>query len=376
VNIDIQKITEGEESVVIRYKDPNPTVNRIIGILKGSDGKLWGRTESGNVSIDLKDILYLETVDDKLFAYTTEVVARIEGSLVSFLNVAKDESFFRCSKSMIINVGKVKALKSLSSNRIDATMEGGEHIMISRRYAVDFRRLLKGDRKMSKVVEIENLTKSYGKSRGVIDVSLSIEEGDIFGFLGPNGAGKSTTIRSMLGFLKINSGSIKILGMDSVKDHEDILKNVGYMPSEAWFYESMKVKDVIRYAADVRGLDCSAEAEKLCERLKVDKEKRIKQLSYGNKKKVSIVCAMQHRPRLFIFDEPTGGLDPLMQRTFFNLVGEYVSGGTTCLLSTHVLTEVNKYCRHAAIMREGRLTMLERVDIDDDTFLKFYEDEQ
>ncbi len=146
MNIDIQKITEGEESVVIRYKDPNPTVNRIIGILKGSDGKLWGRTESGNVSIDLKDILYLETVDDKLFAYTTEVVARIEGSLVSFLNVAKDESFFRCSKSMIINVGKVKALKSLSSNRIDATMEGGEHVMISRRYAVDFRRLLKGDR--------------------------------------------------------------------------------------------------------------------------------------------------------------------------------------------------------------------------------------
>ncbi len=233
-----------------------------------------------------------------------------------------------------------------------------------------------GDRKLSKVVEIENLTKSYGKSRGVIDVSLSIEEGDIFGFLGPNGAGKSTTIRSMLGFLKINSGNIKILGMDSVKDHEDILKNVGYMPSEAWFYESMKVKDVIKYAADVRGLDCSAEAEKLCERLKVDKEKRIKQLSYGNKKKVSIVCAMQHRPKLFIFDEPTGGLDPLMQRTFFNLVNEYVSGGTTCLLSTHVLTEVNKYCKHAAIMREGRLTMLERVDIDDDTFLKFYEDEQ
>ncbi|MCR5156085.1 MAG: ABC transporter ATP-binding protein [Butyrivibrio sp.] len=229
---------------------------------------------------------------------------------------------------------------------------------------------------MSKVVEIENLTKSYGKSRGVIDVSLSIEEGDIFGFLGPNGAGKSTTIRSMLGFLKINSGNIKILGMDSVKDHEGILKNVGYMPSEAWFYESMKVKDVIKYAADVRGLDCSAEAEKLCERLKVDKEKRIKQLSYGNKKKVSIVCAMQHKPKLFIFDEPTGGLDPLMQRTFFNLVNEYVSGGTTCLLSTHVLTEVNKYCKHAAIMREGRLTMLERVDIDDDTFLKFYEDEQ
>ena len=227
---------------------------------------------------------------------------------------------------------------------------------------------------MSSVVEIKNLTKSYGKNRGVIDVSLQIEEGDIFGFLGPNGAGKSTTIRSMLGFLKINSGEIKILGMDSIKQHEEILRNVGYMPSEAWFYDSMKVKDVIKYAADVRGIDCSAEAEKLCERLKVDKDKKIKQLSYGNRKKVSIVCAMQHRPKLFIFDEPTGGLDPLMQRTFFELVSEYVDEGATCLLSTHVLTEVNKYCRHAAIMREGRLTMLEDVGIDDDTFLKFYED--
>lgn len=229
---------------------------------------------------------------------------------------------------------------------------------------------------MENIVEIKNLTKSYGKSRGIIDVSLEIKEGDIFGFLGPNGAGKSTTIRSMLGLLKLNSGKIKIFGLDSVKDHEEILRNVGYMPSEAWFYDSMKVKDVIKYAADVRGLDCSLEAEKLCERLKVDKNKKIKQLSYGNRKKVSIVCAMQHRPKLFIFDEPTGGLDPLMQKTFFNLVNEYVDSGATCLLSTHVLTEVNKYCKHAAIMREGRLTMLDSVDIDDDTFLKFYEDEE
>ncbi len=146
MKIDIQKITEGEESVVIRYKDPNPAVDRIIGILEGGDGKLWGRTDSGSVSIDLKDILYLETVDDKLFVYTTKVVAKIEGSLVSFMNDVKDEMFFRCSKSMIINVGKVRALKSLSSNRIDATMEGGEHILISRRYAVEFRKLLKGAR--------------------------------------------------------------------------------------------------------------------------------------------------------------------------------------------------------------------------------------
>ncbi len=229
---------------------------------------------------------------------------------------------------------------------------------------------------MTNVIEIEHLTKSYGKARGVIDVSLKVSEGDIFGFLGPNGAGKSTTIRSMLGFLKINEGSIRILGMDSIKDHEQILRNVGYMPSEAWFYDSMRVSEVIKYAADVRGLDCTEEAGKLCERLKMDTHKRIKELSLGNRKKVSIVCAMQHRPKIFIFDEPTSGLDPLMQRNFFELINEYVNEGATCLLSTHVLSEVNRYCKNAAIMREGRLTMLESPGIDEDAFLKFYEDEE
>ncbi len=228
---------------------------------------------------------------------------------------------------------------------------------------------------MAYAIEIDHLTKSYGKNRGVVDVSLKVKEGDIFGFLGPNGAGKSTTIRSMLGFLKFKEGSIRIMGMDSVRDHEKILANVGYMPSEAWFYGTMRVSDVIRYAADVRGLDCTAEAEKLCDRLRVDKNKKIRELSLGNRKKVSIVCAMQHRPKLFIFDEPTGGLDPLMQKNFFDLVYEYVREGATCLLSTHVLPEVNKYCRNAAIMREGRLTMLESPDIDDETFLRFYEED-
>ncbi len=229
--------------------------------------------------------------------------------------------------------------------------------------------------RMSYVIEIDHLTKNYGKNRGVTDVSLKVKEGDIFGFLGPNGAGKSTTIRSMMGFLRFNKGSIKILGMDSVRDREKILTEVGYMPSEAWFYDLMKVSEVIAYAAEIRGKDCRDEAEKLCERLKVNTNKKIRELSYGNKKKVSIVCAMQHRPKLFIFDEPTGGLDPLMQRSFFELIGEYVDKGATCLLSTHVLSEVNKYCKSAAIMRDGRLTMLDSPNIDDDAFLKFYEDE-
>ena len=236
--------------------------------------------------------------------------------------------------------------------------------------------ICKGEKLMTNVIEIEHLTKSYGKARGVIDVSLKVPEGDIFGFLGPNGAGKSTTIRSMLGFLKINEGNIKILGLDSVKDHEKILENIGYMPSEAWFYDSMRVADVIKYAADVRGLDCSKEAEKLCERLKMDTHKRIKELSLGNRKKVSIVCAMQHRPKIFIFDEPTSGLDPLMQKKFFELINDYVNEGATCLLSTHVLSEVNKYCKNAAIMREGHLTMLDSPAIDEEAFLKFYEDEE
>lgn len=228
---------------------------------------------------------------------------------------------------------------------------------------------------MANVIDIRNLTKSYGKNRWIIDVTLSVESGDIFGFLGPNGAGKSTTIRSVLGFLKGYSGEIRVLGMDSVKEHEKILANVGYMPSEAWFYSSMRVRDVIRYAANVRGLDCSEEAEKICEKLKVDTSRKIKELSLGNRKKVSIVCAMQHRPKLFVFDEPTSGLDPLIQRNFFELIHEYVEEGATCLLSTHVLSEVNKYCKTAAIMREGKLKMLKSPKIDEDMFLKFYEEE-
>ena len=215
---------------------------------------------------------------------------------------------------------------------------------------------------MADVIKIENLTKSYGKSRGVIDVSLSIEEGDIFGFLGPNGAGKSTTIRSMLGFLNFDKGAITILGKDSVKEHVGILKEVGYMPSEALFYPTMKVSEVIKFAADARGIDCREEAEMLCERLQLDTGKRIKELSLGNRKKVSIVCAMQHKPKLFVFDEPSSGLDPLMQSTFFELIKEYVKQGATCFLSTHVLSEVSRYCDRAAIMREGRLIKVDMVD--------------
>ena len=215
---------------------------------------------------------------------------------------------------------------------------------------------------MSNVIEIKNLTKNYGKNRGVSDVSFEVKEGDIFGFLGPNGAGKSTTIRSMLGFIQYESGDIKILSKDAKKQREEILKEIGYMPSEAMFYPHMKVKDVIKMAADLRKMDCNEEAKKLCERLQVDVNKKISELSLGNRKKVSIVCAMQHKPKLFIFDEPTSGLDPLMQSEFFELIKEYVKEGATCMLSTHILSEVKQYCNNVAIMKDGKIQRVDSVE--------------
>lgn len=214
---------------------------------------------------------------------------------------------------------------------------------------------------MNAVIEIRGLKKYYGKHKGVEAVSFSVKEGDIFGFLGPNGAGKSTTIRSMLGLIQYDAGEITILGKDIRKQKEAILREVGYMPSEAMFYPSMRVEEVIRFAADMRKKDCREEAHKLCERLQLDTKKKIDELSLGNRKKVSIVCAMQHKPKLFVFDEPTSGLDPLMQTEFFALIQEYVAKGATCMLSTHVLSEVKKYCNNVAIMRNGCLECVDSV---------------
>lgn len=211
-------------------------------------------------------------------------------------------------------------------------------------------------------ISIQNLTKTYGKSRGVTNLSLQVEKGDIFGFLGPNGAGKSTTIRSLLGLIHFQEGSASILGMDVKEKQTELLKEVGYMPSEAMFYPSMKVKEVLKLAADMRKKDCAEESRMLCERLAVNTEKRIEELSLGNRKKVSIVCAMQHKPQLFIFDEPTSGLDPLMQAEFFKLILEYNKQGATCFLSSHVLSEIKKYCHHAAIIKDGKLICTDTVE--------------
>ena len=221
---------------------------------------------------------------------------------------------------------------------------------------------MKREQTVEYAIDIQNLTKTYGKARGVTELTLQVEKGDIFGFLGPNGAGKSTTIRSLLGLIKFQSGSARILGLDVKENHKEILKKIGYMPSEAMFYPYMKVSDVLKFAADMQKKDCDGERRMLCERLEVPVDKKIEELSLGNRKKVSIVCAMQHKPQLFIFDEPTSGLDPLMQAEFFNLILEYNKQGATCFLSSHVLSEIKKYCHHAAIIRDGRLICTDTVE--------------
>lgn len=215
---------------------------------------------------------------------------------------------------------------------------------------------------MEHIMEITNLTKNYGKHRGIEGVSFQVEKGEIFGFLGPNGAGKSTTIRSILGLIHCKEGSIRVCGQDAIKNREKVLRHIGYMPSEAWFYQGMTIREILKIAADVRKMDCTQEAEKLCERLRLDTRRKISELSLGNRKKVSIVCAMQHQPELFIFDEPTSGLDPLMQNQFFSLIKEYVEQGATCMLSTHVLSEVRNYCDRVAIMKEGKLIVTDTVE--------------
>lgn len=205
------------------------------------------------------------------------------------------------------------------------------------------------------MIQTTNLTKSYGRARGVTDLTLHVPAGCCFGFIGPNGAGKSTTIRTLLGLISPTSGSASVMGLDCVKDRTAILVQVGYMPSEALFYPDMRVSEVIRLSADLRKRDCRAEAAALCEALELDTRKKIRELSLGNRKKVSIVCAMQHRPRLYVLDEPTSGLDPLVQRVFWSELENRRREGATVFLSSHVLYEVQRYCDRAAIIREGRL---------------------
>ena len=211
-------------------------------------------------------------------------------------------------------------------------------------------------------IETNRLTKYYGKSRGIVDLELQVKKGEFFGFIGPNGAGKSTLIRVLLGLIKSSGGDARVLGLDIEKDKEKILEKVGYLPSETMFYPGMKVKDILKLSADLRKKDCSEEAKRLCERLQLDVTKKVKELSFGNKKKVAIVCALMHKPELLILDEPTGGLDPLMQREFFEILKERNEEGTTIFLSSHILAEVQRNCTRAGIIREGRVVACDSVE--------------
>ena len=211
-------------------------------------------------------------------------------------------------------------------------------------------------------IQTRSLTKYYGKARGIIDLNLAVAEGEFFGFIGPNGAGKSTTIRTLLGLISPTGGSAEIFGRDIAREREAILQKTGYMPSEAMFYPGMRVRDVLKLSAGLRKSDCRREADKLCERLQLEPSRKVDELSFGNRKKVAIVCALQHRPDLLILDEPTSGLDPLMQREFFDILGERNKEGATVFLSSHVLSEIQRNCSRAAIIREGRIIACDSVD--------------
>lgn len=206
------------------------------------------------------------------------------------------------------------------------------------------------------------LTKYYGKSRGIIDIDLTVKEGDFFGFIGPNGAGKSTMIRTLLGLISPSCGTAEIFGKDICKNRDEILSITGYMPSEANFYNNMRVSEVIKLSAGLRHKDCSGEAHRLCDRLELDVKRKINELSLGNRKKVSIVCALLHKPRLCVLDEPTSGLDPLMQREFYEILKERNKEGATIFLSSHILSEIQRYCSHAAVIREGRILAVDSIE--------------
>jgi ABC-2 type transport system ATP-binding protein len=211
------------------------------------------------------------------------------------------------------------------------------------------------------ILEVNQLTKYYGKSRGIIDVSFNVEEGEIFGFIGPNGAGKSTTIRLFLSLIYPTKGTATIFGKDCIKFGPEIRQEIGYLPSEVFYYEGMKVLDLLKYSASFYKKDCTKRLFELADLMELDLKKRIDDLSYGNKKKVGIVQGLLHQPKLIILDEPTAGLDPLMQHKFFDLIREENKRGATIFFSSHILGEVQRLCNRVAIIKEGRIINIQDI---------------
>ena len=208
---------------------------------------------------------------------------------------------------------------------------------------------------MSSMIEVKGLTKSYGGKRGISDVSFDVEEGEVFGFLGPNGAGKTTTIRVLMALLRADSGTARIAGLDCWERSLEIKKMIGYVPGEPALDPNLTGGQILEYFANLRGGVDQAYLKKLIERLELDTSRKFRQYSTGNKRKVVLIQALMHRPRLLILDEPTSGLDPLNQQEFDAMVREAREEGRTVFLSSHVLSEVEKICTRVGIIREGRL---------------------
>lgn len=211
------------------------------------------------------------------------------------------------------------------------------------------------------IIELENLTKYYGKAKGIGNVSLTVEEGEIFGFIGPNGAGKSTTIRVLMGLIFPTSGLAKMFGQDVTTAGPQIRAEIGYLPSEVFYYDKMKVKDLLDYSAGFYKKDCNDRMHELAEIMELDMTRRIEDLSYGNKKKVGIVQGLLHSPKLIVLDEPTSGLDPLMQNKFFDIIREENRNGATVFFSSHILAEVQEMCNRVAIIKDGSIIKLEDI---------------
>ena len=204
-------------------------------------------------------------------------------------------------------------------------------------------------------IEIKNLTKVYGKNRGIQDINISVKEGEIYGFIGPNGAGKSTTIKTLLNFIYSTSGEALIFGMDSVKESEKIKEYIGYVPSEVRYYDDVKVKDIIKYAQSSYPKSKKEYVDRICNELELDMNKKMGELSLGNKKKVAIAQSLINNPKLLILDEPTNGLDPLMQKKLFNILIEEKEKGNTVFLSSHNLVEVQNLCDRVCVIKEGKI---------------------
>jgi ABC-2 type transport system ATP-binding protein len=215
---------------------------------------------------------------------------------------------------------------------------------------------------MTAIIQMDKLTKAYGSHRGIIDVDLTVEEGEVFGFLGPNGAGKTTAIRTILDLIRPTSGKAFVFGIESTVDPVAIHRRIGYLPGEFSLYDRLTGSQTLTYFANLRGGVDRAYQDALIQRFDLDPTRRFKELSKGNKQKVGLVAALQHKPELLLLDEPTAGLDPLVQQTFFAVTRETVADGHTVFLSSHILSEVEKTCDRVAIIRDGRLVKVDRVD--------------